>query len=652
VLKELEFSVTFPSTGQTRSGRYDLTTGLTTITGPNGAGKSLLLEMIRFALHGSKALRTTTSKYKALSVRLGFTLRGSDYGVARTLTKAVLERGLDTIAVGTTPVNVKVAELFGYGLEVFDASHAVNQGQIEALGAMKPSERKAMVDRVIGLNVIDDLLKYVSDTAAGHRRDADTIKEMLVVPIEPVQPEDYRPYSLVKAEVDRLQLLKSERDNILGQLQHKFEEPQWPAPPIVTETVLELEALQKARELSVRELARLQGEIAGIPDPEFTAYQLDWLEDQVIAHKAWAAYKHALDAMPPHPVMTAEGILEEIKARKAWHEWRAASEAFEHHKLECPECHHTWAPDRAHPGPAPRECVTSLDVLDQENGRIVAWASAPSPVPEVPAPKMGIQEIAWQRQALAKVAHKAALSERLGAIVVGEDRLADLKLRRTYEEAFRRASYEHGLWDAWVEKKRVLTARLDEISDVDQSLSDLRQVAQESLLYEQVAAAHASAKDVYDRNVAKALEVDFLAVQYGNAKKALMTLKALVKSHLVPSLSRVASILLSQMTNGRFTTIVVDEDFNITVDGQDLDELSGSEKSVANLAVRIGLGQVLTNRVFPVFMGDELDAAMDDERAGFTAECLRNLTSRVAQVILVTHKRPEADHYIELGDVA
>ena len=70
---------------------------------------------------------------------------------------------------------------------------------------------------------------------------------------------------------------------------------------------------------------------------------------------------------------------------------------------------------------------------------------------------------------------------------------------------------------------------------------------------------------------------------------------------------------------------------------------------MANLAICIALGQILTNRVFSVFMADEVDAAMDEDRAEHTAQALRRLTTMVAQVILVTHKRPETDVTIELA---
>jgi hypothetical protein len=56
-------------------------------------------------------------------------------------------------------------------------------------------------------------------------------------------------------------------------------------------------------------------------------------------------------------------------------------------------------------------------------------------------------------------------------------------------------------------------------------------------------------------------------------------------------------------------------EFDVVVDGQRLDTLSGSGKAVANLALRLGLGQVLTNNVLSVFVGDEIDASMDEDRA-------------------------------------
>jgi DNA repair exonuclease SbcCD ATPase subunit len=104
------------------------------------------------------------------------------------------------------------------------------------------------------------------------------------------------------------------------------------------------------------------------------------------------------------------------------------------------------------------------------------------------------------------------------------------------------------------------------------------------------------------------------------------------------------------MTGGQRRNVQVDEDFEkILIDGQSIETLSGSAKAVANLAIRLGLGQVLTNRVFSVFMGDEIDASMDQDRAGYTAECLNGLSSVIGQIILISHKELPVQHQIKIG---
>ena len=132
------------------------------------------------------------------------------------------------------------------------------------------------------------------------------------------------------------------------------------------------------------------------------------------------------------------------------------------------------------------------------------------------------------------------------------------------------------------------------------------------------------------------------------AKQALADIRLKIKTYLTPSLSRVASMLLLEMTAGQRSKIVVDENFDVVVDGQRLETLSGSTKAVANLALRIGLGQVLTHRVASLFVGDEIDAAMDASRAASLHASIRRLTPRISQVMLVTHKTPDADWLITL----
>ena len=137
--------------------------GLTGIIGPNESGKSLIVEMIRFALFGSMALRGKADDYKKLHVELWFAVKGSSYHVLRKGTKVELYRDLAPLASGTKPVNAAIIDTLGYDLTVFDVANACNQGGIEALSAMRPAERKAMVDKTIGLDVLDEVIKHCGD---------------------------------------------------------------------------------------------------------------------------------------------------------------------------------------------------------------------------------------------------------------------------------------------------------------------------------------------------------------------------------------------------------------------------------------------------------------------------------------------------------
>ncbi len=130
------------------------------------------------------------------------------------------------------------------------------------------------------------------------------------------------------------------------------------------------------------------------------------------------------------------------------------------------------------------------------------------------------------------------------------------------------------------------------------------------------------------------------------ARQALNNVKLRVQSYLIPSLSRVSSYLVSQMTGGELSLVSIDDSFEVFVDGQPLRTLSGSGKDVVNLALRIGLGRVLTHSVLPMMMLDEIDAAMDQDRATYTWECIQRVTPQIGQVLQVSHKSLQAQHTV------
>ena len=253
-----------------------------------------------------------------------------------------------------------------------------------------------------------------------------------------------------------------------------------------------------------------------------------------------------------------------------------------------------------------------------------------------------------------RTAPARALSHAQRAAVVsvhGED-VASLKRTLECLRAYDRATavYQQQLaqYETYVAERDIKTARFVALKLETDRLALITPRLQQAREYERAAVAYAVAKQIYEDRIDQITELQQQRDGWAAVKEGFGEIRTKIKTHLVPSLTRVASHLLAQMTGGQRSQVVVDENFDVSVDGQKLATLSGSGKACANLALRIGLGQVLTNNVFSVFVGDEIDASMDEDRSEFTQNSLKSLSDKITQVIIITHKPPTADHVIEL----
>jgi exonuclease SbcC len=567
--------------------------GLTGIIGKNESGKSLIVEAIRFALFGSAALRGKAEDYKKLHVELWFDIKGIPYHVIRKAGKVELYRDGAELASGTKPVNAAIIDALGYDLTVFDVANACNQGNVEALSNMRPTERKSMVDRTIGLDVLDDVIAHCGAEALAAKKLADALSKNLVEPIEPIQPESYTPAISLESELQLNRGLLTERNQLHGWLTAAPAQPVAPAECLVQDTVAFLTDHQRGRQAKQREIADLERDLKGLVLPKYPKQYLDAQAEQWIAYGYWLQKKRFLD----------QG------------------------DLCCPSCNHTWP--------------IAADALKSFEG-----------VVEVEKPEITEMQINTERDRLGNVNKLDELTGVLNTLnaqlVNMPDRSADLAERLNYEtqvEQYDRAVRAYESYQSQAAAKRARFNQLDYVEELvgvlEARLRDAVAYERDRKSYEEAVVRFNTARDQVTEHVQKSDE-------YAEAKRRVQALKVQVKTHLLPSLNKVASILLNQMTGGERYEVLVDEDFEITIDGQPIGTLSGSGKAVANLAVRIALGQILTNKVFSVFFADEVDAAMDDDRAAYTAQALRRLTDLIGQVVIITHKRPETDHLIEL----
>ena len=332
MLARLKYNVTFPSTGRTLSGDYSFQKGFGAITGPNEAGKSVILEMIRYSLFGTRALRGKSEDYKDLKVELEFAVRGEDYRTKRTISSAKLFRGETEIAHGVKGVNNKVVEILGFGMDVFDTACVANQGDIEKLGTMAPTERKQMVDSVIGLSVIDDLAKWCGEEARTLANTISGLEDALVKPQQPEAPEGYVPSS--KIQLDDLRAERDELNQLKGCLSHTKSKPEKPTTTVEKSTEELEDELERAQEYEAA-----QKELARLPEPPPAFEEED--------HDAWETRENIRRNYPV--TMTAEAI---AKA-DADHELFKKFERLDHLRKQhqdlldvgthtCPSCDHQW----------------------------------------------------------------------------------------------------------------------------------------------------------------------------------------------------------------------------------------------------------------------------------------------------------------------
>lgn len=679
MLKNLEFSVTFASTKRTITGNHTFEKGVTAISGPNEQGKSIRLEMIRYALFGQKALRASRDQYDKLKAELSFQVGERSYVVSRSLSRVRLSEDGKEVVSGTKPVNEKIISVLGYDLSVFDVSNNCTQGEVSALSDMKPTERKAMVDQVVGLNTLDDLVDYVAGEAKTTRAQLNVLRPALgEEPTEPEIPEGYDDPDVLQKKIDDTRTLLFTRNNLRVKANQNLPPlGARPVEPDIPYSKEELKALSDENTAKTKQRVAALQELSGLPEAEFSLSQISAFRLQEAEFRNWEKAQEMVGRILQYrPVFTrdqlaqAETVWDQIACFDADAKLRDKIQSLTSVGLiYCEECGHGQHPE------AIRNQITALEAqingsvpkrpaepsiarkdITGERIRIDQWDSLQpeleeaQAVQEPPRPKFTGSELDRMERT---AQHKERRDELVALVSSIPADLPDYREKigtiTAYEHEKQIYDLQLGEFTRVFQEKESAQEELDALADADEGeLERLGHTLRESITYDSDLRAYLRRKEEWQKASDQIRDLEEQDRGYVAASKALKELRTEVKKYLVPSLNRMSSYLLNQMTDGQRQVVLIDEEFNITIDGQPIETLSGSGVAVANLAIRLGLGRVLTHQVFSVFMGDEIDASMDDNRATHTINCLLKLKENVDQIILVSHKDHEVDHLITL----
>ncbi len=161
-----------------RSAELEFGDGIISINGLNGAGKSTLVEAIAWALYGNekRILRDKKEGVKyagaapsdICSVELDFEMEGNSYHLVREMRgkngTMVAEVSVNGMVQASTDREVGefIQKTLGMDHEGFLISVFARQKELNALSDLSREQRKKKIERMLGLDAIDDARKMIS----------------------------------------------------------------------------------------------------------------------------------------------------------------------------------------------------------------------------------------------------------------------------------------------------------------------------------------------------------------------------------------------------------------------------------------------------------------------------------------------------------
>lgn len=124
--------------------------------------------------------------------------------------------------------------------------------------------------------------------------------------------------------------------------------------------------------------------------------------------------------------------------------------------------------------------------------------------------------------------------------------------------------------------------------------------------------------------------------------RAFSELRAELNATMRPEIAELASGFLADLTDGRYDTVDLTEDYTLTIvaDGVPKPVISGGEEDIANLVLRLAISQMIAERAgqpLSLLVLDEVFGSLDESRRQTVVTLLRRLGDRFPQVILITH---------------
>jgi DNA repair exonuclease SbcCD ATPase subunit len=568
---------------------FEFADGITGIVGSNGAGKSTLMSAVAYCLYGPEVLPTGTADSvtwgeNKMSANLLLEIDGGHYSIVRSqdskgTSKAMLYKAPDKepVASGPNAVNAEVEKLLGIDRVAFLISVFSRQEELLGIGSLQPAKRTTTILRLLGLDRIDDAIKSLSEQRREKQRELEAIRFSTQK-----EPESVESLNALLLDVT-LSI-----DDLVGGLKDVSREC------IVKEELLS--SLMKN-------------------EKEWKAYlnQYTNASAKVDNFTVQLAVARRESIIPNHPVAPTKMVdTKKYEAERDDYDRRVIQLKKAKYSSVCPMC---------------------LRPFD-ENDNLYHLEREEKDLHEI--------EFMLKQKFEDYVASEAFERQLL--------HYKDVLLPRYRESVQRIETIQNQAKEA----KRYLDS-LNPVLDPTEALAASREALRE--LQVEVASLEGRVKTLQgnkehleyrlkiaveaarDAERAKVLESESLALSITVAE--MKDFKARQVSRVIPTISDTASSFTSDLTDGKYTELMLTAEYDIQYRNEQGDlksfaNLSGGERKSFALALRLAIADLRASKI-GVLILDEVFESLDSDRQESAWTVLEKLSSRYIQIFMVSH---------------
>lgn len=651
--------------------------GVTGVVGLNGAGKSTIFEALAWTLYGSVAARTSADQIKRegtehsdpCRIELEFIFGDDNYRVVREMTGKNLTASASVTVNGTLAANgAEVVSKFiqkklGMDFKSFYTSIFAKQKELNALSTMNPSERRPLILRMLGINALDEIIAEIRSDAKSKK---DLIEKLELDLVDETGKNRILKFEeeIKTLEGNKEEIAKNIKENkkniLLVEKECDLIKKDCDTNKTVYEKICKRKEELDEKKILFDEKKRLEEETKNLKQK--IKERQGNIEKQKVKLKKFEKLDKELknlETIQNGNNDALEKILKKIEEKKILRN---------HIKKDIKEI--TLKKTEIEKMGPNAKCPTCERVLEKQYHKLlevyskeVAEKNKEMTTLEKEGEKVEeeYERLSREKQALQKkntyLQHQFIEKEKINTTL--QDILEEITREQKYLEDKTKEQAKISKID-FDEKKyaavkntveesyKKYQSSLTSLSEIRNKLEKLkinqeRMDGEKNLVLQQIKNLQQNIEE--QQKIMKKMKEKKKEMQHLKMLNDIMTsFRIHVISQIRPTLSFYASELFEGLTDGKYSEIELDENYNLIIydngSPYTIERFSGGEEDLANLCIRLAISEVITQRagsMFNFIVLDEIFGSQDNIRKQNIIRALNSFSSKFRQIFLITH---------------